>query len=188
MLIVIFGYAFCNGLAAGNLSQQNKADTLLVKGRKLFHKSVENKKPLDEAISLFKELKTQPRLTALAQTYIGALEALKGKHATFPHQKLKWVKRGLKKMDQGVSEAPDDIEVRFVRASTCFHLPFFFGRKEQAQNDFKHIVQLLPDHFEKYPTTLIMNVIAFIEENYSLTNPESNKLIRVKKQIETYEN
>ncbi len=42
-------------------------------------------------------------------------------------------------MDQAVNRAPDDLEARFIRAASTWHLPFFFKRRDQAASDFAYI-------------------------------------------------
>ncbi len=42
-------------------------------------------------------------------------------------------------MDQAVNRAPGDLEARFIRAASTWHLPFFYKRREQAASDFAMI-------------------------------------------------
>lgn len=173
---------------AGDRRQSTSPGQILEEGRVFFYQSVTDKSSIELALARFEQLSQQSEYSARARAYIGALEALKGKHATFPHQKLKWVQQGLVKMDQGIEAAPEDIEARFVRATTCFHLPFFFNRKEQAQVDFKTIVELLPENFQYYTPELIGNVIQFLEAHAALTAAESDTLNRIKQQLESHAN
>ena len=39
-------------------------------------------------------------------------------------------------MDRAVDRAPGDLEARFIRAASTWHLPFFYKRREQAASDF----------------------------------------------------
>lgn len=39
-------------------------------------------------------------------------------------------------MDHAVNRGPANLEARFIRAASTWHLPFFYKRREQAASDF----------------------------------------------------
>ena len=119
--------------------------------------------------------------TGRAEVYIGALVALRGKHAFLPHTKLKWARRGLAIMDSGLEKSPNDIEALFIHGVTCYHLPFFFRRSDDAQRDFRKIIKLMPQEMDTYPPKLITHVVAFLLENVKLTDAEKKYLQTLKK-------
>jgi hypothetical protein len=90
----------------------------------------------DEARTIFAALEhdypDQPVVTA----YTGSLELLEAARTWAIWDKRRLANEGLEKMDQAVNRAPGDLEARFIRAASCWHLPFFYKRKEQAANDF----------------------------------------------------
>ncbi|MBN1997382.1 hypothetical protein JW935_07515 [candidate division KSB1 bacterium] len=151
--------------------------TDLVKGRDLFYKSIEDKRYLMQGLLIFESLKNNPDFEGRAVTYIGALTALKGKHAFWPMHKYQYTQKGLAIMDEGIEKSPDDIEALFIHGMTCFYLPFFFHRSQDAQEKFKKIITLLPDHVHNYDPELVKNVIQFIKENIQL-DEESRKIIK----------
>lgn len=151
--------------------------TKLERARTLFYQSVENADSIETALSLFKEIGEDDRLAGLTLTYRGALTALKGKFAWLPNTKYRLVNEGLDMMDQGVAQSTGNIEARFIRGTTCYYLPFFFNRKETAQEDFRIIVHLLDDYYPDYPPDLIMNVTEFLLEHAEL-DPENIRMIR----------
>ena len=59
-------------------------EEILNKARKLFYKSVTDKEYIEKSIELFKTLEKDTLYKGKALTYIGALTALKGKHAIIP--------------------------------------------------------------------------------------------------------
>jgi hypothetical protein len=75
----------------------------------------------------------------LVEVYSGSLELLDAAHTWAIWDKRKLADEGLEKMDQAVNRAPDDLEVRFIRAASGWHLPFFFKRRAQAADDFAFI-------------------------------------------------
>ena len=152
----------------------------IIEARKLFYQSVENSKTIKKTIKIFKEIEKNKEYEGLALTYIGALNALKGKFSFFPLSKYRHVIKGLKLMDQGIDKSPNDIEARFIRAMTCYYLPFFFKRKKTALNDFKVIITLLNSSYQRYDVQLITDVINFISENIDLNREEIEVLNKIK--------
>ena len=147
--------------------------------RKQFYAAIEDKKQIEPAVKLFGKIKQlAPKYTGRAQVYIGALVALRGKHAFFPYTKLKWARRGLAIMDTGLKKSPNDIEALFIHGTTCYYLPFFFRRGDDAQRDFKKIIKLMPQQMHAYDPKLIKNVVEFLIENAKLTNDEKMYLKR----------
>lgn len=154
-------------------------DSLFVRGRHLFYSSVEEPAQIETAIAVFQDIaKRQPALAGRAMTYIGSLKALQGKFAFWPHTKWKLANQGLAVMDSGLSMNPDDIESLFVHSSTCYFLPFFFKRGEQAQKHFKRMIELLPSHLHEYDPELMRNVVRFLLDNARLSTDEINQLNR----------
>ena len=162
--------------ASGFAGKEPAKETLKI-ARKQFYAAIEEKKQIEPTIEMFQRIaQLEPKYAGRTQVYIGALVALKAKHAFFPHTKLKWAKRGLKIMDSGLEKNPDDIEALFIHGTTCYYLPFFFGRSDDAQRDFKRIVELIPQQRHAYDPKLIKNVVLFLLENAKLTDNEKRYL------------
>lgn len=160
-------------VCANSLAVKEPVEETLEVARKQFYAAIEEKKQIEPTIEIFQRIaQLEPKYAGRTQVYIGALVALKGKHAFFPHTKLKWAKRGLTIMDSGLEKNPDDIEALFIHGTTCYHLPFFFRRADDAQRDFKRIVKLIPQQRHAYDPKLIKNVVLFLLENAKLTDNE----------------
>jgi tetratricopeptide (TPR) repeat protein len=71
--------------------------------------------------------------------YSGSLELLEAARTWAFWNKHTLAKDGLGKMDEAVSMDPDDLEARFIRGATNWHLPFFFHRKQQAEDDLSFV-------------------------------------------------
>ena len=57
--------------------------------------------------------------------------------------------QGLRELDNAVDRDPSNLEARFIRAATTWHLPFFFHRREQAENDLAYIAPRAADAVAK---------------------------------------
>ena len=69
------------------------------------------------------------------KAYEGSLQLLEAARTWALWRKHTLSMDGLAEMDEAVTADPNNLEARFVRALTTWHLPFFFHRKEQAEAD-----------------------------------------------------
>lgn len=148
---------------------------LLDRGRQAFYSAVEQESQIDSALNAFQELRRQaPVYKGVATTYIGAIYTLKGKHAFLPQKKYRYVLEGLEIMEQGLRQNPENLEAQFIFGMTCYHLPFFFRRRDDALQTFHHIVDLLEKEYQAIEPALVLNVVRFIEEAIPLGARETH--------------
>ena len=93
----------------------------------------------DEAKRRFAALAQQHPGDPTLQAYCGSLDLLEAARTWAFWRKHALSVQGLSEMDSAVAVAPDDLEARFVRALTTWHLPFFFHRKQQAEADLSFL-------------------------------------------------
>jgi hypothetical protein len=154
-----------------------ETDSLLTQARLLYYESLKDKSKLELAIAMFEKIgEREARLQGRAQTYVGSLTAVKAKYAFWPHQKWKWAKSGLRLMDAGLALSPNDIEALFIHGTTCYYLPKFFGRSDEAQRHLREIVRLLPEQAHDYDPQMLANVIKFLMDKLKLTEEERRHL------------
>ncbi|RKU18114.1 hypothetical protein C6500_13925 [Candidatus Poribacteria bacterium] len=172
-------------LRVDGAASEKSVEEMLEVARKQFYVAIEDEKRIEPTIALFKRIgQIEPKYTGRTQVYIGSLIALRGKHAFLPHTKLKWVQRGLALMDSGLQKRPNDIEALFIHGTTCYYLPFFFRRGDDAQRDFNEIIKLMPRHMDTYDPKLIRNVVAFLLEHAKLTDDEKVYLQTLKDRLQ----
>lgn len=146
-------------------------------GRNLFYRAVTSETALDSAVTVFDSLHTTGSVSeSLVEVYLGSLTCLKGKHTFWPQKKYRHVKEGLVMMDNAVKQDPDNVEVLFIRATTTFYLPSFFGHNQQALDDMNKLSRLLPEVSLEYPAGLILNVGEFLLENAQLNSDSRTNL------------
>ena len=93
----------------------------------------------DRAQAEFASLERAHPRDATVMAYEGSLQLLDAARTWAVWNKHKLATEGLAKLDRAVEIAPEDLEVRFIHAETTWHLPFFYHRKEQAEQDFAFI-------------------------------------------------
>lgn len=173
-------------LAIPVIANKESIELTRIEAREKFYQCIENKKEINATIRLFKKIsQANSEYAGICQTYEGILITLKGKHAFWPHQKFMLVKKGLSTMDAGLRKASNNLEALFVHSSTCYYLPFFFGRTDDAQHGFRKVITLLPDQYKNYDKNLIINVIGFLLSHTRLTNKELKVLENIKISLTT---
>jgi hypothetical protein len=98
-----------------------------------------NRSAGDKARARFTTLSHDYPRNAVVDAYSGSLELLDAAHTWVIWDKRRLANEGLARMDQAVNRAPGDLEARFIRAASTWHLPFFYKRREQAASDFTFI-------------------------------------------------
>ncbi len=96
-------------------------------------------------LDLYKKAPDDPRVKA----YYGSERLLEAAHTWALWKKYSLSKQGMQLLDTAVAKAPDNLEVRFVRAVTTYNLPGFFGRREQALQDFAYLSTRVADAADK---------------------------------------
>jgi hypothetical protein len=98
-----------------------------------------NRSAADKARASFAALSHDYAGNSVVDAYSGSLELLEAAHTWAIWDKRRLANEGLSRMDQAVNRAPDNLEARFIRAASAWHLPFFYKRREQAAGDFTFI-------------------------------------------------
>ncbi len=94
-----------------------------------------DKDAIADAKQRFAVLAQQHPHDTTLEAYEGSLELLEASHTWALNRKHALSVEGIGRMDSAVNTDPNNLEARFVRALTTWHLPFFFHRKEIAEDD-----------------------------------------------------
>lgn len=122
-------------MAAGPLSPA------FTSARNLYYQAVEgDAEALDKAARAWGAFETETPHDPIVEAYLGSTQVMQASKTLALWKKGKLTKDGLSKLDQAVAKAPANLEVRFLRAASTFHLPGFFSRREQCESDLKQIV------------------------------------------------
>lgn len=159
---------------AGGPEVRAAAPDDLEKGRALFALAVDDRQALEEAMAVFRRhIDGGGAEVPLATVYLGALYVLKARHSFWPFDKLKYAEQGLEMMARGVARAPEHLEGLFVQGAVCARLPALFGRRDDAERNFRRIIALLPEHRARYDPATLGRIVAYLEglEGYVAWNP-----------------
>jgi hypothetical protein len=111
--------------------------TLYATARARYYEAVDGRsESLGEARELFRKLRESDGSNPKVLAYTGSIELMEASRAIAPWKKGRLAKEGLQLLDDAVARAPQDLEVRFVRAASTFRLPEMFRRREQSEKDF----------------------------------------------------
>lgn len=97
----------------------------------------------EKADQLYKQLKAVKNPDALTLAYLGSVEAIQGKHAWNPVNKLSYLKQGFATIDKAVIKDPNQLEVRFLRFSLQYYVPAFLGYSKNLLADKDKIIALI---------------------------------------------
>jgi tetratricopeptide (TPR) repeat protein len=98
-----------------------------------------NRGAADKARATFASLAKDFPGDPVVDAYTGSLELLDAARTWAVWDKRRLANEGLEKMDQAVQRAPDNLEARFIRAASTWHLPFLYKRRDQSASDFTFI-------------------------------------------------
>jgi tetratricopeptide (TPR) repeat protein len=73
---------------------------------------------------------------ALAKARLGSVQTMRARDTFWPNRRLHFARLGNRTMDAAVAMAPQDPEVRLVRAENNFHMPRFMDREQTVEADF----------------------------------------------------
>lgn len=135
-----------------------------------FHQqAVDGVKGAAERASMVLEqyLKEKPN-DARARAYLGSAYAMQARDASAVANKLRYVNKGLDRLDHAVELAPNDFVVRLIRANVQNSLPALFGREEKAVEDMLLLDQL----FWKNPDAEFAGAMILIYQKLSERAPE----------------
>ncbi|MFO7891961.1 MAG: tetratricopeptide repeat protein [bacterium] len=176
ILLVVFILKMCltNNLVMGQverweeqLKQDPENEKILLNLGKYYHDRSGNQKH-KQAVKKAEEYLTQllhiDSTHGLALVYYGSLLTMKARDASLPWNKLKYVKKGIARMDKAVYFEPDNPEVRLIRGINSVSLPSRFNRLPCGLEDFEHIQQI----HKKHPLDLTGNFWLSYYFNYGL--------------------
>lgn len=123
--------------------------------------------------SLFTKLNKLPNKTPLVIGYTGTLEALKAKHSWNPYNKIKYVSRSLKTLQNAINLDGENMEIRFMRFSIEHFTPSFLGFSKDLDIDRKEIIKHYQNkNFASASEEFIKNVAKFMIETKRCTASE----------------
>jgi hypothetical protein len=109
----------------------------LLTAKKLYFEALEgNGDSLSRCIAMLSDMAQDSPRDPTITAYLGSAKLLESARTLVVWRKGKLAKEGLEMLDRAVQAAPHDLEVRFLRAATCYRLPGWFDRSDQAERDF----------------------------------------------------
>ncbi|MGF1678106.1 MAG: hypothetical protein ACFCUX_02810 [Candidatus Methylacidiphilales bacterium] len=142
-MLVILGLVFLR-FGASNLTAMSDPflNEKVIAVQKLHDQSASGDKgATDLLITTLETLLSQEPGNAIYKVYLGSAWTLKSRDVLPGPSKLRYLKDGLKTMDQAVSQTPQDPCVRFIRAVNNYHLPAFINRRDNAREDFEILIK-----------------------------------------------
>lgn len=106
--------------------------------RSSYSKAVLDKKLCEKMIE---ELELSKQKSAIALAYLGAYQTIWANHVFNPSSKLQTFNKGKKNIELAVKNAPDNIEIRYIRFSVQKNAPAFLGYNNHLKEDKDFLVK-----------------------------------------------
>jgi hypothetical protein len=118
----------------------------LAHAKELYYKGVAgDEKSLQASAELLGEMANSSPTNPELMAYRGSIILLQAGRTWAVWRKWELSKQGIQMLDGAVERAPQNLEVRFVRAATTRHLPGFFQRSEQSKDDLRFLASRVPE-------------------------------------------
>ena len=109
--------------------------------------------------------------------------ALKARYSSNLIEKKNYLFTAIASMDAQVARTPDDIEVRFIRGSFYYYLPFFLGKRKSAQEDINAIAQILQSQSSMlkalYDREVLQAIVEFLDQTGWVSEERIREIRRV---------
>ncbi len=182
MMLSLFALALLTGLVTCEPAETQPIECV----RRYYLLSAENEAAIAEGMA-FLETQRARLPAALADAYQAALTIFKARYAFWPHTKMRYVRQGLLVLDSLVAAHPEHMEIRCLRLLSIYYLPFFFGRKEMAQEDMRRLTQQLLKGDASLPDVYRRMMVEFLLANAPLSESERVQLQTLYHELETQE-
>jgi hypothetical protein len=113
------------------------------------------------------------------KSYYAAMLAVQARLSFNPFEQFAMVNSALDKLDILVHKHPENTEIRFVRASIGYHLPFFFNRLIQAEKDLQMIAEKIQTISKNYDPLLTSALAQFLLQTNCLTKKQRQAVANV---------
>ncbi len=116
---------------------------------------------------LFAKVKAIEEAEPLLWGYIGAVYFTRAKHVSI-FNKMGAFRKGKKYLEKALEEAPDELELHFLRMTIQINLPGFLGYNDHIDEDKKFVL----DHFETAKPKLRSRIANYVEQSEDFSAEE----------------
>ncbi|MCS6895099.1 MAG: hypothetical protein NZZ60_02970 [Bacteroidia bacterium] len=165
------------------LSSDMYADPAYKHAQKLYFLASQSEAYMGDAENAFKNLIRKYGARPPLQMYLSGITALKARYAINPFAKRDYFFQAESQMDAIVKQNPSDPEVRFIRGSFYYYLPFFFGKRQDARDDLYTLTDLLLKNSElyqrRYSSEALRAIIGFLQQTGWIAERDMVRLRRL---------
>ncbi|MGA2053587.1 MAG: hypothetical protein ABSH19_09775 [Opitutales bacterium] len=129
-----------------------------------------DEKASDEALTFFKNFYAEAPNDPEVRAFYGSACTIHAKYV-FLLFKPSWANRGFGHLDAAIAAAPDNLNVRLIRALNSSEVPAFLGRDKVAREDFAWLLKRRATHPEEF-TPAILRALYYYAGRYALQREE----------------
>ena len=133
-----------------------------------------NKEAVEKGVQTYQKLFKIDSSDVLAIAHYGCLLTMKARDSFFPWSKMKWTKKGIVQIDKAVNMAPENIQVRSIRATTYTNFPAMFKKLETALKDFNFILRKEKDCSDEFKLNFYYYYGVALNKNKNIVEAKKN--------------
>lgn len=127
---------------------------------------------LEKAINIFEALLAENPHMLKAEAMLGSATVLKAKYVSI-FSKLKYAKQGFKTLDAVVDKAPENADIRLIRAINSSRVPGFLGRSNIAEEDFNWLLKTVKTNPNAFSSDMKRSIYFYAGEFALKSDDES---------------
>jgi hypothetical protein len=124
----------------------------------------------DAALELFKDFYAEAPNDPEVRAFYGSACTIHAEYV-FLFFKPGWADKGFAHLDAAVAAAPDNVNVRLIRALNSSEVPSFLGRDKEAREDFAWLLLRRESHPKEF-SPVIQRALYFYAGRYALLREE----------------
>ncbi|MGQ9534762.1 MAG: tetratricopeptide repeat protein [bacterium] len=137
----------------------------------------------NEAIEYLNRVLEIKKDDPLGLVYLGSSYTILADKSQRVEDKLAYVEKGTRLLDEAVKKFPENFEVRLVHGINSVCLPPMFGRFRLAIDDFEYLLT----KEEKIPKEQLLQILEYLARAYEMDN-QFQKATEIKKRLTTLKN
>ncbi|MBI1223152.1 MAG: hypothetical protein GC180_11155 [Bacteroidetes bacterium] len=141
--------------------------------RSAFSEAIEKE---DKAVALDASLKQITKEVPVIYAYKGAVHCVLAKFRLNPYSQLELVRQGSECLDEAVREAPNNLEIRYLRYSVESNLPAILPYRKHIEQDRGRILYELSVHSKEIEPWLRKELAAYMLKNAQIDSQIRNQL------------
>jgi len=163
LVIVCLSIVYCFQLTA-----HTPTHDLLMEIREQLPIAFENESVCE---TLYNKAVATSNKSPVLEGYFGALNVAMSRHA-FLFQKMSYFNKGTEILEKAIKNAPNEVELRFLRLTIQMNVPGFLGYSDNIDSDKRYLIY----NYQKALPFLRKRIVDFVQDSEGFTASEKEQV------------